>query len=1426
MKIIFNIKYLLTVFCLLNTNFAYSTSILAPLGTYDEKLAFLLHVYKEIPNLFEDSGIYDVNLFTVLDNEVELVELLKQDPRFEELYLDKKYLNISVKPTADIWVGEVKIKLEAIEKWKNSILQKIEIAKNDFLTPDALLKGINTKEILDIDPSETFNEIKFIKINKKDKLIDEEQNNQFAICKRIPEMIKKFQCIKNNYDKINKLQDLPSIEKIDSIIAGITHEEKVFLQLYLAAVLKKNTNAPTPVNWEEFANSIAQLNGEDLIYFNDKNDVLKPILATYFDKENEPRFLRALNLIHNKEIKKYASDTISKQTKVTSEVELMEVPPQIGIFRGSVGGDCSTQFSFPYPNDPHERVFYIKTKKLGRVYKGYVSATEVMVGAEKALYVITISGAHVSAQDVELIFRGFEKAKDTLGVKHIILPTLDNLAGLINFPAIKAAYENHIKKSNDSVELVYQDKEIRDVIEQYKPDSGYNQGTYDYSYKNKNGIVLSITNNPVNVIINKQVIPQNNSHSNEDLFDFIKNLSAFKNKEIDRLLQSETIKKAFGEEGKTIIDNLFLLLDSCGSSDVSRVQQFKKKINNTLISLGLDKNYLDSNPDLMVPGYFKCQDAFFNNNLEEAAMLIAENIKIHQDESSLFTLIKDHSVNLNTTSAFKKLNKRYYEKLSNHNANTREIAIKIFENTMPTDPEIHRALVKALSDNNNSVKSAAARALGAIKPADPEIHRALVKALSDDDISVKSAAAWALGEIKSADPEIHKTLAKALEALVKALSDGNSLISENAAWALREIKSTDPEIHRALVRALGDDKKFVRRAAAEALGAIRPTDPQIHRALAQVLSDDKASVRKAAAEALGAIKPTDPEIHEALVQALSDYKHFFVRKAAAKALGAIKPTDPKVHRALGQALNDNDYDVQKIAAEALKAIKPTDPEFYKALIKNLFIFKYNAIQFKDPSMEEFVISVQPTNNETMLEIAELLQDKNEYTNVKAIKYFSFVKPTDPEIHRALVVALGDNDRLVHDNAVDTLAKIKPTDLKVLKSIAQFLLDSSDVSLKKGAAWALREISPNQLEINRALVIALGDENGEVRKTAAQALEKIIFTNEIFNMTKEEAAKFYKALIAASEIDYSETSFLIYNISKRILDLLLTSANNDAIFEIANQLLSKNPVICSSASDIIAKINPVDQKTYFYVILSLWYDNGPDISQKTGFIIQDIKSNDEKKYFNFIWYLLNYNNDHIREKAVNMLIDIQPEYIKSLDNEMYFNFIWKLLNYNNDHIREKAIDMVEYVKPVDYKIYITFLWNMLKYGDDYVRQKAVDMFKLIKFEDINYAEHKVYFTCLGLLFKHDNTNFSDTATDILRKIKLQSSNFYPNLIKNLTNNDCSVRQKNADLIIKITPEDPEILNEIEKLLNHENDEIVALAKDIIMKIKPTDVVEHR
>jgi hypothetical protein len=82
-------------------------------------------------------------------------------------------------------------------------------------------------------------------------------------------------------------------------------------------------------------------------------------------------------------------------------------------------------------------------------------------------------------------------------------------------------------------------------------------------------------------------------------------------------------------------------------------------------------------------------DAYSKNNLDEAAMLIANDIKNNEEGSSLFSLIKSHTVELNTTSAFKKLNKYYYEKLNNPDAKIRHTAIEIFSKTIPADPEIH-----------------------------------------------------------------------------------------------------------------------------------------------------------------------------------------------------------------------------------------------------------------------------------------------------------------------------------------------------------------------------------------------------------------------------------------------------------------------------------------------------------------------------------------------------------------------------------------------------------------------------------------------------------------------------------------------------------------------------------------------------------------
>ena len=148
---------------------------------------------------------------------------------------------------------------------------------------------------------------------------------------------------------------------------------------------------------------------------------------------------------------------------------------------------------YPYHNDPHERVYFIKSgPEKDAETKGYATATEVLLDSEekgtsneaagsedgagasstaseknhrpkKGLYVNTISGNKINAGDTELILRGLEARKTELGIDHSLLPVKATIPDLISFPTIKGVYE-HYSKGKTSVSIHHQYSDIRSAI--------------------------------------------------------------------------------------------------------------------------------------------------------------------------------------------------------------------------------------------------------------------------------------------------------------------------------------------------------------------------------------------------------------------------------------------------------------------------------------------------------------------------------------------------------------------------------------------------------------------------------------------------------------------------------------------------------------------------------------------------------------------------------------------------------------------------------------------------------------------------------------------------------------------------------------------------------------------------------------------------
>ena len=129
--------------------------------------------------------------------------------------------------------------------------------------------------------------------------------------------------------------------------------------LHLLAVMHREPGLPQLNTWDALMAEIVGLNVDHLIHLDDKNDALKPIICQVLNTSSETELNRAIDAVHGN-IHSFASQTSSQQSRVTSSVKISQVLPQVGIFRGCTGGDCSSQFSFPYPNDPHEMVFFIE----------------------------------------------------------------------------------------------------------------------------------------------------------------------------------------------------------------------------------------------------------------------------------------------------------------------------------------------------------------------------------------------------------------------------------------------------------------------------------------------------------------------------------------------------------------------------------------------------------------------------------------------------------------------------------------------------------------------------------------------------------------------------------------------------------------------------------------------------------------------------------------------------------------------------------------------------------------------------------------------------------------------------------------------------------------------------------------------------------
>jgi hypothetical protein len=635
---------------------------LPPLETDEDKLKFLIWIKNRIPNLFSDAAQYDIDLMAILDDQKKLVDILKTYPGYEEAFRSRKYVELTLTPPPEgIEVNQVQLKPGVVRQWK----EKLENTLDQWAQGSHSQQGSITEALLAEVKKTLLSESK-----ESDKQSGQAASKTFATLQQIIGIKDRLGKEPYNYSQkaslVDKLavvekilSDHPEIQVGDALRSQLNRllisernkvpvlKSKDLAELYLALRHAERNGQPSQ-QAQDARQSLSKLSVLDLQYFSDQHDVLQPAVENMtqglFNNDHKKKTALLNGLVSN--IQHFTSQTEKKVIKATEPVILKEVTPREAIFRGCTGGDCSSQYSFPYPNDPHERVFFIydKNEKL----KGYVSSTEVEVEGKKSLYVITISGNRVNAGDTEIVLLGLDQAqiKKELGVSQIILPNSENILDLINFMEIRGVYQKHVEHKK-TIPIKYYDQFLRLGIEKFKSDN--NTHDYDHMKRNNAGVILSEDHNnkiqPENVKVREIELPSEpfkDLHLTQgEALEFALDMNYLgRDSLVNRIIKLQGIDK------KTF-NHVLKLLEN---PEHDTVEQFYKELSKTESSWGIsfqNKEYL------LRCGLINASNAFGENHIENTAKWILKEFEEYES-TDYVDEIESYRDHLNETKAYKK----------------------------------------------------------------------------------------------------------------------------------------------------------------------------------------------------------------------------------------------------------------------------------------------------------------------------------------------------------------------------------------------------------------------------------------------------------------------------------------------------------------------------------------------------------------------------------------------------------------------------------------------------------------------------------------------------------------------------------------------------------------------------------------------------
>lgn len=185
-----------------------------------------------------------------------------------------------------------------------------------------------------------------------------------------------------------------------------------------------------------------------------------------------------------KQIFKLVAERIENRELIA---RIFEVPPHLAIYRGCIGGDCSTTRSAFYPYSPWEHVFYIKNER--NEFVGYASVTRVKSNGIDTFYLKDLAGAKMSPETARAALFALRQMTSDYGAKRfaIAAPTFTNAQN--HNRSIVRMLEDY-NKNPDTVSLDFQDAPFRQFLRTEVRLTYHSTASYDDPESHKVGVLI------------------------------------------------------------------------------------------------------------------------------------------------------------------------------------------------------------------------------------------------------------------------------------------------------------------------------------------------------------------------------------------------------------------------------------------------------------------------------------------------------------------------------------------------------------------------------------------------------------------------------------------------------------------------------------------------------------------------------------------------------------------------------------------------------------------------------------------------------------------------------------------------------------------------------------------------------------------------